>query len=88
MSLEYEVPRKSQVPNIMALAKKTTGHPHHTPLYCRASNEETTARPDIPRRGEGGEKWKAEMAPKWRHYERNGSTFTPSNNRKVFLAFY
>jgi hypothetical protein len=64
---------QSEVPNIMALAKKTTEHPHHTPLYSRASNEETTAWPDIPRRGGGGEKRKAEMSPKWRQYERNGS---------------
>ena len=67
----------------MALAKKTTEHPHHTPLYSRVSNEETTAWPEVQRKG--GE---TETAPNWRHYERNGSTFTPGNNRKVSLAIY
>ena len=52
----------------MALAKKTTEHPHHTPLYSRVSNEETTAWPEVQRKG--GE---TETAPSWRHYERNGS---------------
>jgi len=64
----YEVPkevqRKSELPNIMALAKKTTEHPHHTPLYSRASNEEMTAWPDIPRRGGRGRETESGNGPK------------------------